>query len=103
MVLVTAAVAPYLAIWRAKRQEIYNKHPFLANTHGAVSGDGAMDLVIGIAIGLFALAYVLPPAMSALGGANTTNWPTGTSAFIPVIGIFVMIALLVHFANARKK
>jgi hypothetical protein len=64
-----------------------------------VKADEILTVVIAIVTGLYAVAYVLPSGMSALGGANTTGWPTGTDAFLVPIGIFVMIALLIMFAK----
>lgn len=99
-----AFIKSLILIWALKyeavKQMVLKNHPFLRNNYGA-TGNGAIDIVVAIAIGLFAVAYILPPAMSALGGANTTDWPTGTSAFIPVIGIFVMIALLIYFSKTK--
>ena len=59
--------------------------------------------MVAIVAGLYAIAYVLPTGMSALGGANTTGWPAGTSAFLVPIGIFVMIGLLVLFAKSSTQ
>lgn len=98
--MVTAWIYQTKVVYKAKKLEVLRNHPFLRNSYGA-TGNGAIDIVVAIAIGLFAVAYILPPAMSALGGANTTDWPTGTSAFIPVIGIFVMIALLIYFSKTK--
>ena len=64
------------------------------------SAENVLGVVVAIVAGLYAIAYVLPSGMSALGGANTTDWPTGTSAFLVPIGIFVMISLLIMFARA---
>lgn len=80
------------------KERVHNSR-FVKDRQGAGKGDVLLDLVIGLVVGLFAVAYVLPAGMTALGSANTTGWPTGTSAFIVPIGIFVMIALLVAFAK----
>lgn len=61
--------------------------------------DNILETIIAVVAGLFAVAYVLPAGMAALGGANTTGWPAGTEAFIVPIGIFVMIGLLFLFAK----
>lgn len=66
------------------------------------NGDLILERIIAIVAGLFAVAYVLPAGMAALGGANTTGWPTGTEAFIIPLGIFVMIGLLFMFAKTAK-
>ena len=58
-----------------------------------------LGIIIAVVAGLFAIAYVLPPGMAALGGANVTGWPAGTENFIVPIGIFVMIGLLFLFAK----
>jgi hypothetical protein len=65
-----------------------------------LSAEGVLGVIVAIVAGLYAIAYVLPSGMSALGGANTTGWPTGTSAFLVPIGIFVMISLLILFARS---
>jgi hypothetical protein len=72
-------------------------------TDAKVSAEGILGAVVAIVAGLYAIAYVLPSGMAALGGANTTGWPTGTSSFIVPIGIFVMIGLLVMFAKVATK
>jgi len=69
----------------------------------ALSAKGVLATVVAIVAGLYAIAYVLPTGMAALGGANTTGWPTGTSAFLVPIGIFVMIGLLVLFAKTATE
>ena len=65
--------------------------------------DKILGVIIAVVAGLFAVAYVLPPGMAALGGANTSGWPTGTENFIVPIGIFVMIGLLFLFAKTTTK
>jgi hypothetical protein len=65
--------------------------------------DNVLEVIIAVVAGLFAVAYVLPPGMAALGGANTTGWPSGTENFIVPIGIFVMIGLLFLFAKTTTK
>jgi hypothetical protein len=67
------------------------------------SAEKILGVIVAIVAGLYAVAYVLPSGMSALGGANTTGWPTGTSAFLVPIGIFVMISLLIMFAKTSTK
>jgi hypothetical protein len=76
---------------------------FRENVQAKVSAEGILGIVVAIVAGLYAIAYVLPSGMSALGGANTTGWPTGTSDFITPIGIFVMIGILVIFARVAAK
>jgi hypothetical protein len=73
---------------------------FLKNTEAKLTTKGILEVIVAIVAGLFAVAYVLPSGMAALGGANTTGWPDGTSAFLIPIGIFVMIGLLVLFARS---
>jgi len=63
------------------------------------NADRILGIIIAVVAGLFAVAYVLPPGMQALGGANVTGWPSGTENFIVPIGIFVMIGLLFLFAK----
>lgn len=70
------------------------------NLKAKMDAEDILVTIVGIVAGLFAISYVLPSGMSALGGANTTGWPTGTSAFITPIGIFVMIGILLIFARA---
>ena len=65
--------------------------------------DNILEIIIALVAGLFAIAYVLPPGMSALGQANVTGWPSGTENFIIPIGIFVMIGLLFLFAKTATK
>lgn len=77
-------------------------HGFKPDTWAKATGDAILEIIISIVAGLFAVAYVLPAGMQALGGANTTGWPTGTADFIIPIGIFVMIGLLFLFAKASK-
>lgn len=69
----------------------------------ALSAKTVLASVVAIVAGLYAIAYVLPTGMAALGGANTTGWPSGTSAFLVPIGIFVMIGLLVMFARTATE
>lgn len=71
----------------------------LHNDFGAMGSSKILDTIIVIVVGLYAVAYVLPGAMAALGLANTTDWPTGTADLIAPIGIFVMIGLLILFAR----
>lgn len=76
---------------------------FLRNIKARLSADDVLLTVVAIVAGLFAVAYVLPSGMAALGQANVTDWPTGTSEFITPIGIFVMIGLLLLFARSSTK
>lgn len=69
----------------------------------ANKSDAILGVIIAVVAGLFAVAYVLPPGMQALGSANTTGWPAGTENFIVPIGIFVMIGLLFLFAKTTTK
>lgn len=71
----------------------------LHNEFGAIGSSKMLDTIIVIVVGLYAVAYVLPTAMEALGNISTTYWPTGSGELIAPIGIFVMIGLLVLFAK----
>jgi len=71
----------------------------LHNEYGAIGSSKMLDTIIVIVVGLYAVAYVLPTAMEALGNITTTNWPTGSGELVAPIGIFVMIGLLVLFAK----
>lgn len=99
----TYFVALLMAYYQLVKTALTNwKNEFLPDTHAKSSGDAILEIIISIVAGLFAVAYVLPAGMQALGGANTTGWPTGTADFIIPIGIFVMIGLLFLFAKASK-
>jgi hypothetical protein len=67
------------------------------------NADKVLGIIIAVVAGLFAVAYVLPPGMQALGQANVTGWPAGTENFITPIGIFVMIGILFLFAKTSTK
>jgi len=96
--------AVYQKVYQLKKDNPHlNKMEFRDLVHnecGAMTSSKILDTIITVVAGLFAVAYVLPSGMSALGGANTTGWPSGTENFIVPIGIFVMIGLLVLFARS---
>ena len=87
-------------MYRRVYAQAYEQISNLLEDRGAkVTAGGILAIVVAIVAGLYAVAYVLPSGMAALGGANTTGWPSGTENFIVPIGIFVMIGILVLFAG----
>lgn len=93
-------------IWKLRQEHpLMSREDFRNFVHdecGAANSNKMMDYIIAVVVGLFAVAYILPPGMQALGGANTTGWPSGTENFIVPIGIFVMIGILIVFAKRGK-
>ena len=55
------------------------------------------DKIIGLALGLYVLAAVIPAALTQFFGADTTGWDAGTVALwglIPLIAVIVLVKKL---------
>lgn len=58
------------------------------------------DKVIGIALGLYVLAAVLPAALDAFFAADTTGWDSGTVALWGLIPLLVIIFLVRRYSKS---
>ena len=56
---------------------MYKLRNFRDNVEAKVSAEGILGAVVAIVAGLYAIAYVLPSGMAALGGANVTGCRRG--------------------------
>jgi len=58
------------------------------------------DKIIGIALGLYVLAAVLPSALNAFFDADTTGWDAGTVALWGLIPLLVIIFLVRRYSKS---
>ena len=56
--------------------------------------DLSIKKLIGLALGLYLVAYLLPAAITAIEGTNTTTWGTGTAGVWTVVGIVSVIGIV---------
>ena len=61
------------------------------------NGDISVGAAIGLCISLVVVAAVVPTAISAIVGANTTGWDTGTIAIWGVLGIAVVGGIVARY------
>ena len=61
------------------------------------NGDISVGAAIGLCISLVVVAAVVPTAISAIVGANTTGWDTGTVAIWGVLGIAVVGGIVARY------
>jgi len=54
---------------------------------------------IGLVIGVLVIAYVLPSALQALAGANTTGLPASEVALFGVIGLVIIAIVIMKVAE----
>jgi hypothetical protein len=65
--------------------------------------DQIMEKVVGLAVGLFATAYLLPPAVGALANASFTNVNAGVVAILQtVVPIMAGIAITLLFVRSVR-
>ena len=61
------------------------------------NGNISVGAAIGLCISLVVVAAVVPTAISAIMGANTTGWDTGTIAIWGVLGIAVVGGIVARY------
>jgi hypothetical protein len=61
------------------------------------NGDISVGAAIGLCISLVVVAAVVPTAITAIVGANTTGWDTGTIAIWGVLGIAVVGGIVARY------
>lgn len=54
----------------------------------------SMDKIIGIALGVYVLAALIPSALTTFFGANTTGWDTATVALWGIIPLAIVILVV---------
>ena len=62
-------------------------------------GSITVGKIIGLVIICMVIAYVLPTALSALGGMNTTGMTDGEIALLQAIGIIVVLVIFAAIAK----
>lgn len=60
------------------------------------------DTVLGLVVGIIAVAVAIPIAIGRLSGANTTGWSTDVIAIWDMLPIFAVLAVLVMIAAYVK-
>ena len=69
-----------------------------------IGGGGLMNLVIGIAVSIIAIAFLIPVAINQFVAANTTGWEGGWVSMwnlIPVMVFFGLVIAVITFAYRR--
>lgn len=85
-------------------QVVAPMHSYLISTPIIQAADDIMDKVIGLAVGLFATAYLIPPAVLAIADANLTGVDSGVVSIVQVVlPIMAGIALVLLFVRSVRK
>lgn len=66
------------------------------------SGKLDTDTVLGLVVGIIAVAVAVPIAISRLSSANTTGWSSDVVAIWDMLPIFAVLAVLVLIAAYVK-
>jgi len=56
--------------------------------------DLSVKKIIGLALALYIMAYLLPGAITQIENANQTGWGSGTSGIWGVIGIVAVVGVI---------
>ena len=72
---------------------------FAVSTKASSGGAGTVVMLFIIAV---LAANLLPSAISSLETANTTGWSTGTAAMWALLGLFVVLAVVLHILPEDK-
>lgn len=56
-----------------------------------------LGVVVGLAVGLIVVAYLLPVAMDEFFAVDTTSWDTEVADLWPLIPLFVILGLVIAF------
>jgi hypothetical protein len=55
--------------------------------------------IVGLVIGIYLFSALLPSAITALNGANTTSWTATQIAIYSVIGIVVLAVVIIKITE----
>jgi hypothetical protein len=66
-----------------------------ANDHGVMEA----RYIIGLIIGIYLLAALIPAAISALNGANVTGWTTTQTAIWAVLSIIILATVIMKISE----
>jgi hypothetical protein len=75
---------------KTNQPRLYQK---LINTDGVMS----VKVVIGLIVSLYVLANLLPGAITAIIGANTTGWGPGNIALWGLLPLLVIIVIVMKY------
>lgn len=62
-----------------------------------VSMQNILGLVVSLAVGLYAFAYVGVPAITEIFNADTSAWDSGAASLLTIIPIFVVLGVAIVF------
>lgn len=76
----------------------HSTKPRVANDDGSIT----VGKIVGLVVICFVIAYVLPSALQALGGMNTTGMSSGEIALIQAVGIIVVLVIFGAIAKEAE-
>ena len=65
--------------------------------------DFSIKKLIGLALGLYLIAYLLPSAIGVIETTNTSTWGDGTAGVWTVVGIIAVIGIVYMVWRSAEK
>lgn len=78
-----------------KAVEVYNNSPTPENEQAMLEA----KYIVGLVVGIFLFSALLPGAITALNGANTTGWTATQLAIYSVIAVVVLAAIIIKITE----
>lgn len=68
---------------------------FFRNSSGAIDAMEVVGLIVGLAIAMFILAIILPPAFENFFAVDTTNYTADVITLWNIIPLFMILAIVI--------
>ena len=76
-------------------EDNYRNNPTIENEEALLEA----KYIVGLVIGIYLFSALLPSAITALNGANTTGWTTTQLAIYGVISIVILAVIIMKISE----